>query len=61
MDNFEWSDGYNPKFGLYSIDPLTLNRIPRQSAKWYKNLLKSENLRESKPETTISFPIKGAL
>jgi beta-glucosidase/6-phospho-beta-glucosidase/beta-galactosidase len=32
VDNFEWSAGYAPKFGLFSFDPSTLARTPRPSA-----------------------------
>ena len=31
-DNFEWSAGYTPKFGLYSYDPQSLERTARPSA-----------------------------
>jgi beta-glucosidase len=31
-DNFEWAEGYSAKFGLFSLEPNTLNRIPRKSA-----------------------------
>lgn len=41
MDNFEWSSGYSRKFGLYSIDQTTLNRVPRKSAKWYQDFLRN--------------------
>lgn len=41
IDNFEWSSGYSQKFGLYSIDQTTLNRVPRKSAKWYKDFLRN--------------------
>lgn len=29
MDNFEWIFGYTVKFGLYHIDPSSLNRSPK--------------------------------
>ena len=38
MDNFEWVYGYGPKFGLYSFDPRTLERIPRPSAGLYAQI-----------------------
>ena len=39
MDNFEWTKGYNIKFGLYYVDFKTLHRIPKLSAKWYTSFL----------------------
>ena len=30
-DNLEWVLGYDPKYGLYSYDPATLERTPRPS------------------------------
>lgn len=38
MDNFEWVYGYQPKFGLYSFDPGTLERTPRPSAELYARI-----------------------
>ena len=37
-DNFEWAEGYRAKFGFYWLDPVTLNRIPRQSAYEFSEL-----------------------
>ena len=31
LDNLEWILGYEPKYGLYSFDPVTLERTPRPS------------------------------
>ena len=46
MDNFEWAKGYNPRFGLVYVDYKTLERIPKDSAYWYKQTIESngENL-----------------
>jgi beta-glucosidase len=32
MDNFEWSDGYEPRFGLYRVDYLTQRRTAGRGA-----------------------------
>ncbi len=36
MDNFEWAKGYTQRFGLVWIDYETQERIPKDSAYWYK-------------------------
>ncbi|MGA2432485.1 MAG: family 1 glycosylhydrolase [Acidimicrobiales bacterium] len=35
LDNFEWSFGYRPKFGIVSVDRTTFARTPKPSAQWY--------------------------
>ncbi len=39
FDNFEWASGYSKRFGLVYIDYETLDRIPKASANWYKNVI----------------------
>lgn len=39
LDNFEWKHGYSIRFGLHHVDFATLNRTPRMSAFWYKNVI----------------------
>ena len=34
-DNFEWSEGYEPRFGLIYIDYADGRRIPKDSLRWY--------------------------
>jgi len=39
-DNFEWAEGYFPKFGLVHVDFKTQKRIIKSSGKWYQKFLK---------------------
>ena len=39
MDNFEWSAGFSAKFGIAMLEPTTLDRIPKKSALWYRDLI----------------------
>ncbi|MEV4311461.1 GH1 family beta-glucosidase [Actinocrispum sp. NPDC049592] len=39
LDNFEWSKGYQPRFGLVHVDYCTLARTPKDSFYWYRDLL----------------------
>ena len=40
MDNFEWSYGYDKRFGLYHVDYQTLTRTPKASALWYRDTIR---------------------
>ncbi|EOY22426.1 Beta-glucosidase 15 [Theobroma cacao] len=41
FDDFEWSEGYGVRFGLYYVDyKNNLRRIPKKSAKWYHDFVK---------------------
>jgi beta-glucosidase len=40
MDNFEWSHGYSQRFGIIWVDYQTQQRILKDSAKWYKTVIK---------------------
>ncbi len=44
IDNFEWSDGFVPRFGLIEIDYLTQKRTPRPSSAVYANIIKHNGL-----------------
>ena len=35
LDNFEWAEGYEQRFGLVWVDFATGERIPKESARWY--------------------------
>ena len=38
-DNFEWAEGFAPRFGLFNIDYQTLKRTPRESALLYHDII----------------------
>jgi beta-glucosidase len=39
MDNFEWSDGFEKRFGLYRVDFNTQRRTPKLSASFYREMI----------------------
>ena len=39
-DNFEWAEGYHPRFGLIHIDFDTLQRTIKSSGHWYADFIK---------------------
>ncbi len=44
LDNFEWAEGYEKRFGIYYTDFETQRRIPKLSASWYHELIKRNAL-----------------
>ncbi len=41
-DNFEWAEGYHPRFGLIYIDFKTQQRIVKSSGYWYADFLEKK-------------------
>ena len=41
LDNFEWSAGYAPRFGLYHVNFVTQRRTPKASARFYAKVIAS--------------------
>ena len=56
LDNFEWAEGYHPKFGLVHVDFNTQKRVIKNSGKWYSQFLKN-TVSISKETESVSNPI----
>ncbi|HEX2854086.1 MAG TPA: GH1 family beta-glucosidase [Opitutaceae bacterium] len=44
MDNFEWEDGYDRRFGIVHNDFKTQQRTPKLSARWYSEVIRQNAL-----------------
>jgi beta-glucosidase len=44
MDNFEWNQGYKQRFGIVWTDFATGRRIPKDSARWYAEVVHRNGL-----------------
>ncbi|MEV7748904.1 GH1 family beta-glucosidase [Streptomyces griseofuscus] len=42
MDNFEWAEGYARRFGLVHVDYETLERVPKASYHWFREVLRAQ-------------------
>ncbi|MDV3566405.1 beta-glucosidase [Elizabethkingia anophelis] len=40
LDNFEWAEGYHPRFGLVHVDFQTQQRTVKSSGHWYADFIK---------------------
>ncbi|AQZ65622.1 Beta-glucosidase [[Actinomadura] parvosata subsp. kistnae] len=49
LDNLEWSDGYQRKFGLVHVDFATQRRRMKDSALWYRDVIRRNGLAETRP------------
>ena len=41
LDNFEWAAGYSNRFGIVRVDPDTQNRLVKDSARFYANVIRA--------------------
>ncbi|HET7536123.1 MAG TPA: GH1 family beta-glucosidase [Candidatus Didemnitutus sp.] len=44
LDNFEWTDGYQRRFGIVHDDFKTQRRTPKLSARWYSDVVAANRL-----------------
>src|SRR5690606_21602767 len=46
LDNFEWAEGYEKRFGIVHVDFDTLVRTPKASAHWFGDLARRSSTKE---------------
>lgn len=44
LDNYEWAEGYSPRFGLYAVDYATQSRTLRKSGELYAHVARTHEL-----------------
>ena len=44
MDNFSWINGYKKRYGFLYIDRQTMQRIPKKSAFWFREVARNNGL-----------------
>jgi beta-glucosidase len=49
LDNFEWAEGYARRFGIVSVDYSTMERKPKSSAYWYRDVIRRNGLGSLSP------------
>ncbi|MFI6247898.1 GH1 family beta-glucosidase [Streptomyces sp. NPDC051016] len=42
LDNFEWAEGYERRFGLVHVDYATQTRTPKSSYHWFRDVLRAQ-------------------
>ncbi|MBU6259980.1 MAG: beta-glucosidase [Burkholderiales bacterium] len=45
LDNFEWASGYDKRFGIVHVDYATQRRTLKDSARWYRDFLRTRQAR----------------
>lgn len=54
-DNFEWAEGYHPRFGIVYVNFKTQERIVKDSGYWYRDFLKvNDNIKTRKPLSNLN-------
>lgn len=49
-DNFEWHEGYGPRFGLFPVDRSTMERQPSLGAEVYKEIIRERKVSQAQRE-----------
>jgi len=53
LDNFEWLEGFDPRFGLYRVDYATLDRSPTSGARLLREVCAASGLPDAPPPIVV--------
>ena len=53
LDNLEWHDGYDPRFGLIEVDYKTMERKIRRSGEFYGEICREKGITNEMIETYL--------
>ena len=56
LDNFEWSGGYAPRFGLIYVDYPTGERIPKSSFEFYREVIAGYSIASERADLAVALP-----
>lgn len=59
LDNFEWKEGFGPRFGLFRVDYSNFQRIARPSAQLYQQVIAAHEQAEPVSELLREFAAKA--
>ena len=54
-DNFEWAEGYHPRFGLVHVNFETQERTIKNSGLWYRDFLEGNDIAEKERQIAPAF------
>lgn len=60
VDNFEWNEGWQLRFGLYELDPRTQVRRARPSAQIYREIIRNHGVSDKLLSRFSEQPVAGA-
>jgi beta-glucosidase len=53
VDNFEWLEGFGPRFGLYRVERPSLKRAPTSAVPVFRDIIRRRSLPERRPPAQV--------